>query len=157
MVPGYNRNDEGKKTEILKSIDESEILYENIQVNKKNLNKTKSNNIESNICIYYWGDYCHNKVIRPKCHYHLGAAPFFYGHLLNFRESIERKGTIFYLPRTDNQITFDCNSKVFEQQVLGSRHRSTSRHPVPPGTHRSGRPLDLGRGQWQTTGCCGHG
>ena len=74
-----------------------------------------ANNIESNICIYYWGDYCHNKMIRPKCHYHLGAAPFFYGHLLNFRENIERKGTIFYLPRTDNQITFDHDSKVFDE------------------------------------------
>jgi len=72
-----------------------------------------ANNINSKTVIYYWGDYCHNKMVRPKCHYHIGAAPFFYGHLLNSREGVERKGTIFYLPRSDNQVGIDENSSVF--------------------------------------------
>lgn len=71
-----------------------------------------ANNISSKAAIYYWGDYCHNKMVRPKCHYHIGAAPFFYGHLLNSRESVERKGTIVYLPRADNQVEIDENSPV---------------------------------------------
>jgi hypothetical protein len=74
-----------------------------------------ANNIESKVFIYYWGDYCDNKVIRPKCHYHIGASPFFYGHLLNSRENVERKGTIFYLPRSDNQVVLGKESKAFDK------------------------------------------
>jgi hypothetical protein len=74
-----------------------------------------ANNIEPWAIVYYWGDYCHNKMIRPKCHYHIGASPFFYAHLLNYREDVERKGTVFYLPRSDNQVTFDENSDVFKE------------------------------------------
>jgi hypothetical protein len=73
-----------------------------------------ANNIEPFAIIYYWGDYCHNKMIRSRCHYHIGASPFFYAHLLNSRENIERKGTVFYLPRSDNQVTFDGDSEVFK-------------------------------------------
>ncbi len=72
-----------------------------------------ANNVCSDSFVYYWGDYCHNKMIRPKCNYHIGAAPFFYAHLLNSRENIKRKGTVVYLPRTDNRVTFSQNSEVF--------------------------------------------
>lgn len=74
-----------------------------------------ANNIESRVIIYYWGDYCDNKMIRPKCHYHIGASPFFYAHLLNSRDNIERKGTIFYLPRSDNLVVLDEESDTFNK------------------------------------------
>lgn len=74
-----------------------------------------ANNVEAKVFIYYWGDYCDNKMIRPKCHYHIGASPFFYAHLLNSREDVERKGTIFYLPRSDSQVVLDSESKVFDR------------------------------------------
>ena len=73
-----------------------------------------ANNIFQESIVYYWGDYCDNKMLRPKCHYHIGAAPYFYGHLLNFRE-IERKGTIFFLPRIDHRVKIDLGSEEFKK------------------------------------------
>lgn len=71
-----------------------------------------ANNISNVSMIYYWGDYCDNKMIREKCNYHIGASPFFYGHLLNSRE-IKREGTVFFLPRVDHRVDFDYKSTSF--------------------------------------------
>lgn len=72
-----------------------------------------ANNIISSNIIYYWGDYCDNKMIRPKCNYHIGAAPLFYAHLLNCREDVKREGTIFFLPRIDHRVYLNHNSDIF--------------------------------------------
>lgn len=73
-----------------------------------------ANNIFNESVVYYWGDYCDNKMLKSKCHYHIGASPYFYGHLLNSRE-VDRKGTIFFLPRVDHRVDFDTSSSKFDE------------------------------------------
>jgi hypothetical protein len=74
-----------------------------------------ANNILPSNVIYYWGDYCDNKMVRAKCNYHIGASPFFYAHLLNYRKDVKREGTIFFLPRIDHRVFLNYNSKTFNQ------------------------------------------